>query len=193
MRNDLRRILAHHLILSGYGFWLANDPRGSGSSEVREGKFRELGEAHPGRRSLQPTREELRAFYEEAMPRLEFAPVWFDGGMRGRIGEMVGEVVRRRGYMVWACAVVSNHVHLCVRVHRDSYQAMWEHLAGQVRVTFQEEGVVAAGHPVWAERPYSVYLHSREDILRTIAYVEGNPEKEGLARQVWGFVRRYEG
>jgi REP element-mobilizing transposase RayT len=193
MRQGYRRILAHHLILSGYGFWLANDPRGSGSVEVREGKFADLGEVHRGRRRVQPTREELKAFYEEATPRLEFAPVWFGKEMRGRIGEILSEVAGRRGYTVWACSVGSNHVHLCVRVHRDSYQEMWGHLTGQVRTSLAAEGFVKEGHPVWAERPYSVYLHSCEDIRRTIGYVEGNPEKEGLARQVWGFVRRYEG
>jgi len=35
--------LADHLILTSYGFWLGNDPRGSGSDRLRQGKFAELG------------------------------------------------------------------------------------------------------------------------------------------------------
>ncbi len=187
------RILAHHLVLSGYGFWLANDPRGSGSTELREGKFEDLGPVHHGRKWMQPTRAELRRFYQAACPRLEHAPLWFDERLRGRIGALFGDVVRRRGYTVWACCVGSNHAHVCVRVHRDSYQTMWAHLTGQVRTTLVAEGLVEKEHKVWAERPDAVYLHTAEDIRRVIGYIEGNPEKEGLARQTWGFVKPYDG
>jgi hypothetical protein len=70
---------------------------------------------------------------------------------------------------------------------------MWEQLTEPVRTTFVAEGLVAARHRVWEERPYSVYLHSQDDIRRVIAYIEENPMKEGLARQVWGFVKPYDG
>lgn len=34
-KTHRRPIIAHHLILHGYGHWFPNDPRGSGSDEVR--------------------------------------------------------------------------------------------------------------------------------------------------------------
>ena len=187
------RILAHHLVLSGYGFWLANDPRGSGSPELRVQKFADLGPIHPRRKRLQPSRAELREFYRNATPRLEHKPIWFDERMRQRIGTIFDAVITRSGYTVWACSAGSNHAHLCVRVHRDSYQTMWEKLTAQVRTTFVAEGLVDAAHPLWADRPYSVYLHSPEDIARVVEYIAENPTKEGLTQQAWGFVRSYDG
>ena len=32
-----------------------------------------------------------------------------------------------------------------------------------------------------------------EDVRRVVAYIEGNPRKHGLAPQVWGFVKPYDG
>ena len=56
-------IIASHIILTGYGHWLPNDPRGSLSRELREVKFEAMGDVHTGRRKFQPTREQLRAFH----------------------------------------------------------------------------------------------------------------------------------
>ena len=66
--------IAIHLILSGYGTWLSNDPRGSGSTETRAIELRTLGPVHHGRKPahLQPSRQELRAFYREAEPLLKY-------------------------------------------------------------------------------------------------------------------------
>ena len=188
-----KRILAHHLILSSYGFWLPNDPRGSGSEDLREGKFEDLGEIHHGRKRLQPTRAELRAFYVKAFPKLEHAPIWFDDGMRDAIAGAFREVIERNGYTVWACAIGSNHAHLCVRYHRDRYENIWMNLVSQARVAVLARSMVGSEHPVWAHRPYSVFCCSTEDIGRTIAYIEGNPGKEGLSGQIWPFVRAYDG
>ena len=38
-----RIIIAHHLVLMGYGHWLPNEIRGSGSGEIRKELLRELG------------------------------------------------------------------------------------------------------------------------------------------------------
>jgi hypothetical protein len=186
-------ILAHHLILSGYGFWLANDPRGSGSEELREVKFADLGPIHHGRKRVQPTREELRQFYARAFPRLEHKPIWFDQVMRHQIAEDIRGVVTRKRYTVWACFVGSNHAHLCIRRHRDTYQTMWGNLTSQAHTTFASRGLIDPAHPLWAQRPYSVFCHTPDDIRRVIAYIEGNPEKEGLPPQRWDFVKPYDG
>ena len=185
------RTLAHHLVLSGYGFWLANDPRGSGSAELRDAKFQNLGPIHHGRNSIQPSREELRRFHQQACPKLEFAPLWFDDAMRTKIGDSFGQAIARQGYTVWPCSVGSNHAHVCVRVHRDSYQTMWSNLTSQARTNLLAQALAPPGHRVWAQRPYSVYLHSPGDIRRVIAYIENNPGKECLPRQYWAFVKPY--
>lgn len=38
-------VIAYHLILTAYGFWLPNDPRGSGSETVRAGQLTPFGPA----------------------------------------------------------------------------------------------------------------------------------------------------
>lgn len=45
MTCERRPVLAYHLILSAYGFWLPNDPRGSWSEVVRSPDLMEYGEA----------------------------------------------------------------------------------------------------------------------------------------------------
>lgn len=39
-------VLAHHLILTGYGHWLPNDPRGSFSETIAAGKLIPAGDIH---------------------------------------------------------------------------------------------------------------------------------------------------
>jgi hypothetical protein len=78
MQTHERIIIAHHVVIHAYGQWLGNDPRGSGSTELRQKKFEDLGPIHHGRKIIQPTREELRAFYRKAEPRLDHETIWFD-------------------------------------------------------------------------------------------------------------------
>lgn len=187
-------VIGHHLIWTLYGHWLANDPRGSGSEAVRDPKFVALGEAHLGRKSQreQPSREELREFYRSATPLLEFRPFWMDEAKRHAVGETIGGVAAERGYTVWACAVLANHVHMVIRRHRDDALAMWRAVAEATRDALRAGADVDADHPVWAARPYKVFLKTPEDVRRCIAYVGENPAKEGLARQRFAFVAAYD-
>jgi REP element-mobilizing transposase RayT len=186
-------ILAHHIVLSSCGFWLSNDPRGSGSDEIRAPKLDPLGPIHHGRQRLQPSRDELRRFYQQAFPRLDQTPIWFDEAKRSVIAEAFADVVTRCRYTVWACFIGSNHAHLCIRRHRDPYQTMWGSLTAQTRTSLIARGLAPEFHRVWAERPYSVFLHTPEDIRRVIAYIENNAPREGLPAQRWPFVRAYDG
>ena len=51
MRTHSKIIIGHHLILHGYRHWLPNDPRGSGSIEIRDEKLSDLGPVHTGRKN----------------------------------------------------------------------------------------------------------------------------------------------
>jgi REP-associated tyrosine transposase len=104
--------------MMGYGHWLGNDPRGSGSAEIAE-KFEELGPIHFGRKKQQPTRQELRDFYHKAEGLLDHPVIWFDDRMRIVIADAFSQVVKEFGYTAWACAVLQNHAHKVLRVHRD--------------------------------------------------------------------------
>ena len=75
-------VIAYHIILTGYGHWLPNDPRGSMSKEIAAGKLFALGSIHYGRKAIQPSREDLRAFRSQARPLLEHDVLWFDAAKR---------------------------------------------------------------------------------------------------------------
>src|SRR5439155_7880261 len=97
--NDV--VLASHLVFMGYGHWLPNDPRGSGSSEVRKPELKDLGAIHFGRKLDQPTRDELRAFFREGEPLLEHPLLWFDKEKRQSVACAFAQVIRDHGYTVW--------------------------------------------------------------------------------------------
>ncbi|MCI0675099.1 MAG: hypothetical protein L0Y42_04905 [Phycisphaerales bacterium] len=195
MRTHERMVIAHHLILTGYGHWPSNDPRGSGSEKLRKPELGQVGEIHRGRKPehLQPSRGALREFHRELKPLLEHAPIWFDAAKRQAVAEALGEVVWNRKYTCWACAICSNHVHLLIRRQRDDAITMWnafkEGAADQLRL-FADVGQT---HRVWAERPYKVFMYTPQEVSGCVAYIEKNPEKEGLARQIWEFVTAYDG
>src|SRR5690606_29653707 len=71
-----RHILASHLVLTGYGHWHPNDPRGSGSHEIRKTELRPLGRIHFGRKPVQPTKHALRSFHREVEPHLDHPVLW---------------------------------------------------------------------------------------------------------------------
>lgn len=186
-------IIAHHLIWTLYGHWLPNDLRGSGSEVLRDPKFAVLGEIHHGRKAarLQPTRKELREFHKQAEPLLEFPRFWIDEAKRQAIGGAIAQVVAKRGYTVWACAILSNHVHTVIRRHRDDALTMWNAIAEALRATLSKFAEVGPEHPVLAARPYKVFLHSPEEVHGRVEYVEGNPMKEGLPPQHFDYIESY--
>lgn len=192
-RSHSRIVIGHHLILHGYGHWLPNDPRGSGSKRVREEKLSDLGPVHFGRKVVQPPRDELRAFMRAAAPRLEFAPLWFDDAKRQAVGASIGALVRRAGYTVWACAVLKNHVHLCVRRHRDDALTLWNKFANETRNQLYLFADIPNDHHIWSARPYKMFLYTPDDVRRVIKYIEDNAVKEGLPPQHWDFITPYDG
>jgi REP-associated tyrosine transposase len=187
-------IIAHHLIWTLYGHWLPNDPRGSGSEAVRDPKFEPIGEHYHGRklRHEQPSRGELRAFYEQAKPLLDYRVFWIDEAKRQAIANAITGVVSERKYTVWACAILSNHMHMVIRRHRDDALSMWNAISDGTRPAVRGFVDVDLKHPVWAARPYKVFLRTPEEVRGRIEYVEGNPVKEGLPEQQYCFVQSYD-
>src|SRR5215208_7873145 len=120
-----RVIIAQHVILTGYGHWLPNDPRGSGSIDIHKRELEKLGEIHHGRKRVQPSRDDLQDFYQRAVPHLKYEPLWFDSAMRQALSEAFAQVIQQRRYVVYACAILSNHAHFVIRSHRDRTNDMF--------------------------------------------------------------------
>ena len=111
-------IVGYHLIMTAYGFWLPNDPRGSWSNFVGAWElFRAGGKA---------TREkviERRSYAKDAHDRerrlatkdaLLYPPVRFTGVQARAIGRGFGTFAKKSELNVWACAIMPDHVHLVV-------------------------------------------------------------------------------
>jgi REP element-mobilizing transposase RayT len=193
MNPPRQTILAVHLIWTGYGHWLSNDPRGSGSSELRDPKLDPLGPIHCGRKQAQPPRDELKRFYRRAEPLLDHPTIWFDEAKREAIARAVSDVIAERRYTVWSYAVLPNHQHMLLRAHRDRAEQAWHLIAHRSQDKLREFPDIGPVHPVWSSRPYKVFCHSTQAIRAEIEYIENNPLNSRLPSQEWPFVVAYDG
>ncbi len=186
-------VAGHHLVWSVYGWWLPNDPRGSSSHEVRVPALGGLGELHHGRKEVQPSRGELRDFQGRASPLLAHAAQAFSDDEVALIAESFGDTIRRRRYTCYACAIMPDHVHLLIRVHRAKAEDMQAALQDHSRETLLAAGRRRGNHPVWGGRGWKVFQYTRQDMERIVRYIERNPAERGMPPQHWGFVTPYDG
>ncbi len=185
-------IIAHHLIWTGYGWWLPNDPRGSTSRTVNSDIIAELGELHYGRKEIQPASTEIREFYRQAgtvlaHPLLELAPV-----QTAAVGEIFREVIVRNKYTCYACAIMPDHVHILIRKHRQKAEEIIAELQEASMNHLAEQGLCPSGHPVWTKGGWKGFLDHPDGIKRTITYINANRRKQNLPSQSWAFVTEYD-
>ena len=190
-------IHAYHCIFGVYGFWLPNDPRGSWSDFVRTWELLRFGEATKvsGRRSLaqKPHDHKLRLAAKEA---LMYPPVLFTGVQAQSVGLGFKHAIERSGYVLYACAILPDHVHAVIARPRYHIEYVVGQLKGEATKRLKQDGLhplaCYAGCPSpWAQKGWNVYLNDEEAIIRAIQYVEDNPLKEDKPRQNWSFVTRY--
>jgi len=185
-------VIAHHIILTGYGHWLPNDPRGSMSRYLRKGELGEFGPIHFGRKPRQPSPGEIRDFYRQAEGALHSETIWFDAPERRAIGTALGRVMRESRLTCYACAVLRDHAHLVVRRHRLEGHAILRLLKDASREALRAKGLVAPSHPVWSEDVYVAYKNSPQAVRAVVDYVRGNFVKHRIPAQDWGFVVAYD-
>ena len=186
-------VIAHHLIWTGYGWWLPNDPRGSTSRTIACDVIAELGELHHGRRKVQPSSHVIREFYARAQEVLQFPLLQFGPQERDAIGAAFADSIREHRYTCYACAVMPDHVHVLIRKHKHQAEQMIENLQQESRLRLRSLGLRDANHPVWGGPGWKVFLDRPDAVRRTIGYIEANPPKWNLPAQNWPFVREYDG
>ena len=194
-------ILGHHLILSAYGFWLPNDPRGSWSEIVHSQKLLVFGEATKvaTHRSV-ARRPHDRAKRLAAKKALNRPPVLFNGVQARAIARGFAVCAKKCDVPILACAVMPDHAHLVVPRSRHTIEVLGNLFKGEATKQLVREEI----HPFqgqkgeknrtpacFARKWWAVFLDSEEDILRTIPYVENNPTKAGYKPQKWSFVVPY--
>ena len=187
-------VIAYHLIWTAYGWWLPNDPRGSGSKEIRNDVIAELGELHHGRKRVQPTGREVWRFYKQARAVLKHPLLTFDEGARCEIASAFAQVIEEQRYTCYACAIMPDHVHILIRKHKDQAEDMMEKLKEASRARLYVSQIPPAEHPTWANGGgWKVFLDHPEEVRRTIGYIDRNPIPIGLPMLRWPFVKLYDG
>ncbi len=186
-------VAAYHLIWTIYGVWLPNDPRGSGSKEIRSSVLEELGEIHYGRKKVQPSSAVLRRFYKEASPKLKHDIITFTDEEIEIVAKAFADTIRARKYTCYGCAIMPDHVHLLIRKHRDKAEEMISFLQDDSWTAIMESKRWPSDHPVWGGPGWKVFLDTCEDIERTVLYIDDNPVKAKRPRQHWEFVQKYDG
>jgi len=191
-------IIAYHSILSAYGFWLPNDPRGSWSDFVRRWELLRFGKATKvtTRRSLARDEHDREA-RRKAKQALRYEPVRFTGLQARSIGMGFARAVSESGYKILACAILPEHVHTVILRADRSIERIIGHLKARATQRLSADGL----HPLancpsskevlpspWGRRAWHVFLDDREGIARAVGYVRQNPVKEGKPPQHWSFV-----
>jgi REP element-mobilizing transposase RayT len=186
-------IIAHHLIFTAYGWWLPNDPRGSMSHDIRVERIEDLGDSHFGRKAIQPLSREIREFYYDAERRLRYPLLLLDDDEIAVVAEGLGDTIRVRHYTCYAAAVMSEHVHLAIRVHRDKAEEMIAAFQDTTRSLLRERQRRTPVHPVWGGPGWKVFINTERHLRTTIRYIEENPIKARRPPQKWDFVTPYDG
>ena len=186
-------IAGYHLIWTVYGWWLPNDPRGSTSREVHAASIASLGDLHYGRKRVQPSGREIREFREAARGVLKHPLLELSLADTNAVGQAFAETARTHSYTCYGCAILSDHVHVLIRKHRDQAETMIAALQDSSRISLRQAGTRAADHPVWGGPGWKVYLETREDMQRTIAYILKNLMQARRTEQMWPFVKPYDG
>ncbi len=194
-------VLAYHLTISAYGFWLPNDERGSWSDFVRRYELLQFGDATKieTHRSVAHHSHDIEQRMA-AKAALMYPPVVFTGIQARCIIKGFRYRIERSGIPVYACVIMPDHAHLVLGRFRYKVEQMTNLLKGAATQQLTRDGL----HPLsafrtkqgglpspWSVGYWAVYLDSHEDVARSIRYDENNPVRAGLPAQKWSFVRAY--
>src|SRR5438093_3305001 len=144
-RGDRRMrplVIAYHLVITAYGFWLPNDPRGSWSDFVRAWELLRFGKATKTdeRRSL-ARKQHDRARRLEAKKHLVREAVEFTGRQALAIAHGFADYCRRSGCIIYECAILPMHAHLVVARHRCVIEQVSRLLKGAASTALLNEGL----------------------------------------------------
>ncbi len=157
-------ILAYHSIFSMYGFWLPNDPRGSGSDYVASWELFRYGPATKTdtRRSVagRPVRPNWQ---REAKSALQYPPAVITGRQALAIGRGFATAIGEATYRVYACAILPDHVHLIIGASARGIRQVVGHLRSRATHTVREQQLWD-DRPLWGEHGWNVYLESVEAV-----------------------------
>jgi REP element-mobilizing transposase RayT len=126
--------------------------------------------------------------------------VVFNGQQALSLGRGFGQQVAKSCYRVFACSILPTHVHLVVGRHSYAIEQVVRLLKQAASLRLLADGLHPFGRgpdgqlpSAWEQDFRKIFLFTPGDVLRSIKYVEENPEKDGKRRQRWPFVIPYVG
>lgn len=191
-------ILGTHLIISAYGFWLPNDPRGSWSDFVGSWELYKFGPATKVNDSRNYAKDSHDiSLRREAKRALKYPPVRFNDAQRNAIATGFARASTEAQYLCLACCIGHDHAHLVLGRHdRDP-----EVIAGHLKSNATRELTSLGIHPLngftgkrgglptpWSEGCWKVFIDDEAQLGSAIKYVQRHPQKEGLPAQSWDFA-----
>jgi REP element-mobilizing transposase RayT len=191
-----------HAIISTYGFWLPNDPRGSWSAFVRRWELVRFGKATKveTRRSVAAAPHDVGRRHA-AKQSLKHPEVFFSGEQALSVGIGFRQAVDESDYRVHACSILPQHAHLVIGPDSRDISRIVGHLKARATQQLAHDGL----HPLakhlepdgtipspWGRNGWVVYIFSEQHMRKAIQYVVDNPLKEGKPRQQWSFVTPYD-
>ena len=195
-------MLAIHYVLGYYGFWLPNDPRGSGSTYVGSKNLLPYGEATkvagPKSVAKRPHDKQLR---QTAKQSLALPPVRLTGTQARLVAHGFRDWLATETLPVHALAVMPDHAHLVLPPHA---RLSADSVAPRLKASATKSLAAAGLHPfqdvptrdgslhkLFGRGAWKVFLDDVEGVLDGIKYVEDNPSEIGYPKQVWSFVTPY--
>jgi REP element-mobilizing transposase RayT len=197
----MRPVLAYHIVISTYGFWLPNDERGSNSKIVWADHLRPFGPAT----FVTDTRSHANDPHDRVRRRraknaLLYPTVRFTGLQARAVGFGFKNCLTRTGATMYACCILPDHVHMVIARH--DYEV--EKLVSLLKGDATRELVRCDLHPLsgyrnvrdkipspWAASCRKVFLFTPEEIEHRIGYTNANPRRQGKPDQRWSFVTPY--
>lgn len=190
-----------HVILSTYGFWLPNDPRGSWSDFVRRWELVRYGKATKvSTRASVAAATHDRNLRRKAKQALTYPEVHLSGVQARSVVRGFRSAIDEASYVVFACSILPQHVHLVFGPHRREIRRIVGHLKARATQQLASDDM----HPLsgcrekdgtmpspWARDCWVVYIYSERHMRQAIQYVSDNPLKEKKPRQKWSFVKPY--
>jgi len=128
---------------------------------------------------------------------LSHPPVKFTGEQALAIARGFAAAIDESVYVILACSILPEHVHLVVQRHERPVEKLMGHLKARATQQLVAQGLHPFAHlkgidgrfpSVWADRSWKVFLDSPKEIARAINYVIENPIKEGKKAQHWSFI-----
>ncbi len=196
-------IHGYHVILTAYGFWLPNDPRGSWCDFVGRWELVKYGKARRtmDRKSLAELTAAERAQRAAAQKALLYPPVTLSVEQIATIADGFADATKKSNYSIWACAIMPEHTHFVIARHTYKVEQIGNLLKGAATKKLVDRNQHPMPHhdskdrlpSMWAAHSWKVFLDNEVAIETAIHYVENNPVEDGKPKQNWPFVTPFRG